>query len=219
MAAKNTRRQSGSAARAARAEAGEALKEIRQSVAANAVARQEDLGPVGRALVDAGAPAWTVRLHNRLGHVGGFIVFLVLMVIGWPVLIVLVTTLLRTVGVNVVTRIPASVLGELDVPVELAASTTDRFLFTWVIPVLFFVLVLAGLTCLALRRLTIWAWDWTRRLALGLFAGYGTNIIADRRDRRARKISGQSTTAAAVARQGKDKTKRESARAKSTADQ
>lgn len=206
MAAKNTRRNSaGGAARSARADAGAALREIRQGVAKSAAAREEDLGPAGRELVDAGVPRWTVRAHNRLGHVGGFILFVCLMVVGWPVLVVLVTTLLRTLGVNVITRIPASVLGELGVPVELAASTTDRFLFTWVIPVVFFVLVLAGLTILALRRLTLWAWEWSKRLALGLFAGYGTNLVADRRERQAQKIGGASTKAAARWRQGKAK--------------
>ncbi|MEW1883114.1 hypothetical protein AB0O58_25860 [Rhodococcus sp. NPDC080181] len=196
MTAKNKRRDSGSGASDARAEIGVALGEIRQSVARNAAARQEDLGPLGLAVVDAGAPEWTVRAHNRLGHVGGFILFVCLMVIGWPLLVVLVSTLVRIVGVNVVTRIPASVLGELGVPVELAASTSDRFLFTWVIPVVFFVLVLAGLTCLALRRVVLWSWEWTRRLALGLFAGYGTTVLADRRDRRAQKIDSDSAKAA-----------------------
>lgn len=219
MAAKNGRRntstsmeKSAGGVRTARAEVGVAVREIREGVASKVAAREEELGPVGRELVDAGVPAWTVRAHARLGHIGGFILFLSLMLVGWPVLIVLVTTLLRVIGVNVITRIPASVLGELGVPVELAASTTDRFLFTWVIPVLFFVLVLAGLTCLALRRLAIWAWDWTTRLALGLFAGYGTNVLADRRERRAQKVSGESARSAARARQAREKAKREADR-------
>lgn len=224
MAAKNGRRntstsleKSASGARTARADVGAAVKEIRESVASKVAAREEELGAVGRELVDAGAPAWTVRAHTRLGHIGGFILFLCLMVVGWPVLIVLVTTLLRILGVNVITRIPASVLGELGVPVELAASTTDRFLFTWVIPVLFFVLVLAGLTCLALRRLAIWAWAWSTRLALGLFAGYGTNVLTDRRERRAQKISGESVRSAARAQQARDKAKRETDRTSAAA--
>lgn len=202
MAAKNGRRNTGTLetksnrARTARAEVGLAMRDIKDSVASSATAREEELGPIGRELVDAGVPAWTVRAHARLGHIGGFIVFLCLMLVGWPVLITLVTTLVRVVGVNVVTRIPSSVLGEVGVPVELAASTTDRFLFQWVIPVLFFVLVLAGLTCLALRRLAIWAWGWTKRLALGLFAGYGTNVWADRHERRAQRISNDSVRSA-----------------------
>lgn len=204
MTAKSKRRNASTEASDARAEIGVALGEIRKSVARNAAAREDDLGPVGIELVRAGVPAWTVRTHNRLGHVGGFVLFVCLMVIGWPVLAVLVTTLLRIVGVNMITRLPGSVLSELGVPVELAASTTDRFLFTWVIPVLFFVLVLAGLTCLALRRVVLWAWDWTRRLALGLFYGYGTSVLADRRDRRAQKISSESVEAAARKQRAKD---------------
>lgn len=194
MVAKDKLQHSGSEARIA-------LREIRESMAANSAARTEQLGDTGRELVKIGVPAWTVRAHNRLGHVGGFILFACLMVVAWPVAVVLVTTLLRTLGVNMITRLPASVLDELGVPVELAASTTDRFLFTWVIPVVFFVLVLAGLTCMALRRLALWGWDWTRRLALGLFAGYGTSILADRRERRAQAISTQSHKAAAERRE------------------
>lgn len=219
MAAKNGRRNTStslekkaSSARAARAELGSAVRDIRQGVASNAAAREEELGPVGRDLVDAGVPAWTVRAHARLGHIGGFILFLSLALVGWLVLIALVTTLVRILGVNVITRIPSAVLGDLGVPVELAASTTDRFLFTWVIPVLFFVLVLAGLTCLALRRLAIWAWIWTQRLALGLFAGYGTNVLEDLRERRAQQISSKSMRSAARTRQGQQTVQREADR-------
>ncbi|OUS97226.1 hypothetical protein [Rhodococcus sp. NCIMB 12038] len=207
MAAKNGRRntsaleKNSSRARTARADVSLAMRDIKDSVASTAAARDEELGPVGRELVDAGVPAWTVRAHARLGHIGGFIVFVCLMLVGWPVLITLVTTLVRVLGVNVVTRIPSAVLGEVGVPVELAVSTTDRFLFTWVIPVLFFVLVLAGLTCLALRRLAIWAWVWTNRLALGLFAGYGTGVLADRRERQAQRISNDSVRSAQWARE------------------
>lgn len=207
MAAKNGRRSTSTLetnsnkARTARDEVGQAMRGIKDSVASTAAAREEELGPIGRELVEAGVPVWTVRAHARLGHIGGFIVFLCLMLVGWPVLITLVTTLVRVLGVNVVTRIPSAVLGEVGVPVELAASTTDRFLFTWVIPVVFFVLVLAGLTCLALRRLAIWAWMWSKRLALGLFAGYGTNVWADRHERRAQRISSESVRSARRARE------------------
>lgn len=178
--------------RTARDEVNSAVSGIRAELAAKAAQRRDELGPTGRELVDAGVPAWTVRAHAVLGHVGGFVLFAGLASVGWLVLIAVVTTLIQILGVNVVTRIPAAVLGELDVPVELAASTTDRFLFTWVIPVLFFVLVLAGLTCLLLRRVAVWALAWTKRLALGLFAGYGTNVLEDRRERKARSIGSKS---------------------------
>lgn len=177
-------------AQKARTEIGEAVRDIKQGAAVAAARRQEDLGSVGRGLVDAGVPAWTVRAHNRFGHVGGFVIFACLTLIGWPVSITLVATVVRVLGINIVTRLPAMVLGDLGVPVELAASTTDRFLFTWVMPVLFFVLVLAGLSSVVLWKLAKWAWAWTVRLALGLFAGYGTGVMADRRQRRARSRTG-----------------------------
>ncbi|MET3959837.1 hypothetical protein ABIE52_006772 [Rhodococcus sp. OAS809] len=219
MAAKNGRRKTGTSlekstngASTARDEVSSAVKDIRANLAVKAAERRDELGSTGRDLVDAGVPAWTVRAHAVLGHIGGFVLFASLAAVGWTVLIALVTTLIRILGVNVVTRIPAAVLGELDVPVELAASTTDRFLFTWVIPVVFFVLVLAGLTCMALRRLAIWALTWTKRLALGLFAGYGTNVLVDRRERQAERISSKSVRNAARQEQVRGKASRETDR-------
>lgn len=195
----NKRSRVGTAAdRAAKAtdEARTALDEIRESIAADKARRREELGETGGQLIARGVPEWTVRVHSRLGHVGGFAVFAALVVVGWPAAIMLVTTLVRIFGVNMVTRLPSTVLGDLNVPVELAASTTDRFLFSWVMPVLFFVLILAGLTLYVVIKLFRWGLIWTKLLALGLFAGYGVGVIADRRIRRAAKISRDSYAAA-----------------------
>lgn len=146
--------------------------------------RLEQVGPTGRALVtERGVPLWCVRLHQRVGHVPGAIVFAVITALAWSLGISLVATLLRIIGVQAVTVFPTWVLEQMNVPVETAVSSTDRFLFTWVMPTLFFVLVAAGLALMAVMGLVRWGRRWTWRLALGLFAGYGTGIGQDRIER------------------------------------
>lgn len=149
-----------------------------------AAARLEALGPTGSALVtERGVPLWCVRLHHRVGHLGGSVIFAVTAALAWSLGISFVATLTRIIGVEVVTMFPTWVLEQVNAPVETVVSSTDRFLFTWVMPTLFFVLVAAGLALMAVMGLVRWGRRWSVRLALGLFAGYGTSIRQDRIDR------------------------------------
>lgn len=183
---------------AATAEVGATISEARQVAAAKAKERYDALNDEHRALVEQrGVPLWAVRLHSKIGHVGGLLVFVIGAGVSWAAGITLAITFLQILGVQIITSIPGHVLTQLGVSPTTATGSTDRFIFTWVLPVLFFTLVAAGLTVLGLRSLIRIGIAWTRRLALGLFAGYGYGVITDWRERRADRIAATSVRKAA----------------------
>jgi len=139
----------------------------------------ESVGERGRALVAAGVPLWTVSLHKRIGHVGGFVVFVVLAALGWGLAGLVGWSLLEVFGIRLVSSVPSVVIDDVGLPTQLVTSSTDRFLFSWVMPVLFFVIVLALAAFALLRAAGRWGLRTMRRLALGLFSGYDTGLRAD----------------------------------------
>ena len=124
-------------------------------------------------------PLWAVRVHARIGHLGGFGLFLALMLAAWSIAGMVAWGLLEVVAGELVTKTPAAVLSSLGVSVEVAVSTTDRFVFTWLVPVLFMVAVLAGVCVKLISAGARWGLGMTLRLAKGLFAGYGTSVFTD----------------------------------------
>lgn len=173
------------------------LAQAKVTTAAHEAKIRESLEDEGRLLVDEqGVPQWTVRVHHKIGHLGGFVVWALLAAAVLPAVFSVIWAVLVTIGVTVVAELPATVLGEIGASAELVSSRTDSFLFSWVMPVMFFVLIFAGVTLWVLKALAQWLIDWGRRLALGLFAGYGMGPVADWKILRARRA------AAAVQRAG-----------------
>lgn len=167
---------------------GDIWSQAKARTAAHDEAVRASLGERGRELADEHkVPVWTIRWHNRVGHVGGFLTFLLIVAVALPVVAMVGWSVLVSLGVRLVTELPPAVLGELGQSQALVSSSTDRFVFSWVMPVLFFVLVLAGAMLWLLRWLAIWSARWARRLSLGLFAGYRTGPLTDWRELRLRR--------------------------------
>lgn len=154
-------------------------------------------------LVDRGVPAWTIKAHARVGHLGGAALFALIAIVAVPVLVITAWQMLVVFGVRIVNDVPALVLRELDVNATIVSTRTDSFVFSWVMPVLFFVLIFAGLTLWIMRIVARAVGGYGRRLALGLFAGYGTGLRTDfvaMSIARSQRRRARSDTAARVAR-------------------
>lgn len=176
---------------------GSFLEQARATTAAHEARIREELEDDGRALVDEhGVPIWCVRVHHRIGHLGGAVVWALLVAAILPAVVAVIWAVLLSLGVTLVAELAPVVLSEMGASAELVSSRTDSFLFSWVMPVLFFVLVLAGVTLWLLKAVAQWLIDWGRRLALGLFAGYGMGPVADWKILRARRAANQATRAA-----------------------
>ena len=171
-------------AKSARAELGELTEGVRERTAARQADELAAFGERGRELLDQGVPRWCVAVHSRVGHVGGLVVFSVVYGLAWVAGAALTVQLLRLVGVELITRVPTATLSWLGTPSQVVTSSTDRFLFSWVMPVAFFVIVIALCSAWTLRATVRWALRQTRLAARGLFAGYGTGVIEDWRERR-----------------------------------
>lgn len=164
------------------------LAQARARTAEHEAQIRESLEEDGRALVDErGVPVWCVRVHHRIGSIGGFVVWALLAAVVIPAVVSVLWAVLMSVGVHLVSGLAPAVLTEMGGSAELVSSRTDSFLFSWVLPVLFFVLILAGIALWVFRLVAEAMIEWGRRLALGLFAGYGHGPIADWRILRARR--------------------------------
>lgn len=130
-----------------------------------------------------GAPVWTLRVHRRLGRVGGAAVFFLLMLLLWPALAALVVTGLQWIGVAFLPSLADGVLSSTGLSPKSALISLDVFTFSWLLPVLFFALIGA---LLAAKLVAVWSrWCYTRSKswALGLFLGYDTAPWSEFRER------------------------------------
>lgn len=132
-------------------------------------------------------PAWTRWVWSKFGYLGGYLVFLLFILLVWPLGIALAGGVIILVASLVITSVPGMVLSALGVPMAVVVSSTDRFLFSWVIPVLFVTIVLGGGAVLVLKAIAGWAARWTGRIRGGLYAGYGVELPDNLSARRARR--------------------------------
>lgn len=130
------------------------------------------------------APAWTISAHDRLGHVGGAALFVALMLLAWPLGLSLLFGFFGMVAVYFVTAIPGLILENLQVNPAVVMNEPDRFVFSWLYPALFGILVAAGLSVMMIKALFVAAVRWSKLLALGLFRGYGRTVRQDRLERK-----------------------------------
>lgn len=173
------------------------LEQARQTTAEHEERIWSSLEEEGRELVSSrGVPIWTVRVHHRIGHLGGFVLWTLIAAVVVPAVVSAVWAVLVMVGVRLVADLAPTVLGEMGASAELVSSRTDSFVFSWVLPVLFFTMVFAGVTLWLIKALALWLIDWGHRLALGLFAGYGMGPVADWRILRARRAAEAARRAA-----------------------
>lgn len=172
-------------------------------------ARLKDFEPDAREteLLLRGAPVWTLRVHRRLGRVGGAAVFFLLMVALWPALAALVVTGLQWIGVAFLPGLADAVLGSTGLSPKSALISLDVFTFSWLLPVLFFALIGALLGAKLIMVWSRWCYTRSKSWALGLFLGYDTAPWSEFRERlsalrqwRARRRQDKNRRDAAIAK-------------------
>lgn len=125
-------------------------------------------------------PAWMGRFYERHGYVAGIGLWLVGMVVCWPLIIMTIAGAVHVMAVVMVPVIPDMVLdGLVATPTDLLTSS-DKFLFNWVMPTLFMVIV-GGLLVVWLIKLVLrWCANYSVRSARGLFSGHGESWFDNR---------------------------------------
>lgn len=137
----------------------------------------------GRVVDLIDVPEWTVKTYNKVGAITSTALFLLIMVVMWPAVASLSLAGVAFVGSVIVTIIPNMVLGGLDTSATVLLSTTDRFVFSWLVPVLFVVLVFAACVSFGLITLFKYLGELSNRLYRGLVSGHGEST-ADNAARR-----------------------------------
>ena len=128
-------------------------------------------------------PAWMERFYERYGYLAGMGLWLAGMVVCWPLIIMTIAGAVHVMAVVMVPVIPDMVLdGLVATPTDLLTSS-DKFLFNWVMPTLFMVIV-GGLLVVWLIKLALrWCANYSLRSARGLFSDHGESW-SDNRFRR-----------------------------------
>lgn len=156
------------------------------------------------------APAWTIKLHRLIGHIGGGFVFFGFVMVVWPALIAGIAALITMIMALLGPQVSSSMLEGSGVPYEVMVASSEQFLFGWVIPTLFGIIVGAIMVSMVFWALLKWCWGYTNRIRLGLYAGYGTSIAHNRAERStARAVARANATSARTKR----KNERDEARA------
>lgn len=132
-------------------------------------------------------PAWMGRFYERHGYLAGMGVWLAGMVVCWPLIIMIIAGAVHVLAVVMVPVIPDMVLdGLVATPMDLLTSS-DKFLFNWVMPTLFMVIVGSLLVTWLIKLALRWCADYSVRSARGLFSGHGETWSDNRFRRRLTK--------------------------------
>ncbi|BAU96148.1 hypothetical protein N24_1886 [Corynebacterium suranareeae] len=118
-----------------------------------------------------GWPTWVDKVWNLTGSLGGWFAFLVFVIAVWPVAILAAGTVVTIIGTWGVSVLPSLVISSIGASAGVIVSTTDGFLFSWVIPVLFLMIVLALVVMKVLNLIFGALWRFTMTLRQGLYAG------------------------------------------------
>lgn len=153
-------------------------KKQRQSQRTNNETRTEGVevedAVISKAPVNAhtgGWPEWVDKIWNLTGSLGGWFAFLVFVIAVWPVAILAAGTVVTIIGTWGVSVLPSLVISSIGASAGVIVSTTDGFLFSWVIPVLFLMIVLALVVMKVLNLIFGALWRFTMTLRQGLYAG------------------------------------------------
>ncbi|AUI01278.1 hypothetical protein H2C43_07945 [Corynebacterium glutamicum] len=118
-----------------------------------------------------GWPSWVDKVWKLTGSLGGWFAFLVFAIAVWPVAILAAGTVVTIIGTWGVSVLPSLVISSIGASAGVIISTTDGFLFSWVIPVLFLMIVLALVVMKVLNLIFGALWRFTMTLRQGLYAG------------------------------------------------
>lgn len=156
---------------------------------------------VGERLVTAKypqrVPEWTRRVHEKTGHLGGMIVWALMNVLAWPLVLALLASLVQIASTQFVPNFGTMVAQAFSNDVGLLLGSQDRFMFSWVMPVLFMTMVLALVSYGVVKWIVGHGLRYSHVVADGLFAGYGRSLVDDLKLRRWDK-SGRKVRAAEV---------------------
>lgn len=159
-----------------------------------------DFGPLGElttAVDPERVPQWTRVVNQKVGHVGGMALWAVMMLVAWPLLMMALWGMARAFSTVMVPTFGEDVASAFGNDLRALLGSQDRFMFSWVMPVLFLTMVLA-LLCYGIGKWIVGhGLRLSRRLAEGLFSGYGRSLAEDIRLRKWDKV-GRTQRAAEV---------------------
>lgn len=179
------------------------------------VLRRDDSGRI----VDLdGAPAWTLKFYEKFGIVWSTVLFGLIMFIMWPVVLALVVGLLVALGTQIITAIPGMVASTLGMQLSVLLSSTERFVFSWVMPVVFLVITLGILAGWGAVKLCQRLLDLSSGLARGLMNGHGETPKENYQRRKEEKRERKIADAQLVSRVKKERAAEKEAKKKARAD-
>lgn len=142
---------------------------------ADTTARPQDVHtPVEPTVVgDKGYPRWANWVYVKWGYLVGVLIFAVFLLFAWPLGLALAAAAVSWIATQFVGSLPESVAGEMgwNAPI--------------VMPVIFLVIVAALLVAWILQVCIRFGFTYSRRVALGLFAGHGEGLRANMARRKA----------------------------------
>ena len=165
------------------------------------------------------APAWTAATHRSVGHVGGAVVFAALMMVAWPAFIAALSAVVVMLMVTVGPMVGQAMLDGSGVPHQIMTASSEQFLFGWVLPSIFGLLVAALLTAAVVWSLLTWFWGYSNLLRLGLYAGYGLSVSEDRAERAVRRAVKKAEVAVSRETRRKERDAARASAAKSKAEE
>lgn len=122
---------------------------------------------------DQGYPQWANWVYVKWGYLPGVLVFMLFLLLAWPVGLAVAAGILSWIATNFVGSLPESVVNEMGITAPI------------VMPVVFLVIVTALLSAALVKVATAAGWRYTLRVARGLFAGHGETWKENRRRRKA----------------------------------
>ena len=122
---------------------------------------------------DQDYPQWANWVYVKWGYLPGVLVFMLFLLLVWPVGLAVAAGLLSWIATDFVGSLPDSVVNEMGITAPV------------VMPVVFLVIVTALLSAAVVKAVAVAGWRYTLRVARGLFAGHGETWKENRRRRKA----------------------------------
>lgn len=150
-------------------------------------------------------PKWTHEVYEANGYTVGTIVFAIAAAVIWGVGFAAMAGVVVIAGTYFVTMLPGVVLSSLGVDAQVLLATPDRFLFSWVLPVLFITIVFGGACAIGVGKYFSWIHRYTGRLRRGLYAGHGETWNENRKCRKLEREHRKQQKSVDKARRQKDR--------------
>lgn len=139
----------------------------------------------GRATNLAGTSAWSREVYDANGYAVGVIVFALSAAAMWALAIAVAGGLVVIGGTYFVTMLPGIVVSSLSVDPAVLLASSDRFIFSWLLPVAFIAIVFAIAAGRGLSACFGKLAKKTATLRRGLYAGHGETWWQNRTRRKA----------------------------------